>query len=107
MYKDFDENSPAGFHTYYVYIMTNKYRTTFYIGVTNNLKRRVSEHQSNKENKPKSFTGRYFLTDLIYFETFTWIQNAIPREKELKKWSRKKKLNLIRSTNPMLNTLIV
>ncbi|WP_353101140.1 GIY-YIG nuclease family protein [Myroides odoratus] len=105
MYKDFNENSPAGFHTYYVYILTNKYRTTFYIGVTNSITRRVGEHQRNRDNNPKSFTGKYFVTDLIYFETFTWIQNAIAREKELKGWCRAKKLNLVRLSNPMLLTL--
>ncbi|MGG5508304.1 MULTISPECIES: GIY-YIG nuclease family protein [unclassified Myroides] len=105
IFKDFNENSPAGFHTYYVYIMTNKYRTTLYIGVTNDIKRRIGEHRTNKEMNPKSFTGKYYITDLIYFETFTWIQNAIAREKKIKKWNREKKMALIRLHNPMLTTI--
>ena len=105
MHTNFNENKLNKYHKYYVYILTNKYRTTFYIGVTNNLKRRLTEHISGVNNKSKSFTARYFLTDLIYFEHFSWIQNAIAREKELKGWRKDKKLALIRLSNPMLITL--
>jgi len=107
MYKDYNENSPNGIHSYYVYIMTNKYRTTFYIGITNDIKRRIEEHQLGVIINGKSFTAKYRLIDLIYLEKFVWIHNAIAREKELKGWKREKKLNLIRSINPTLETLIL
>ena len=107
MHTNFNPSNPHNYHTYYVYIVTNKYRTTFYIGVTNNLKRRLAEHISSVNNKAKNFTARYFVTDLIYFEEFSWIQNAIAREKELKGWRRDKKLALIRLSNPMLVTLAI
>ncbi|MFM2230069.1 MAG: hypothetical protein RL607_1327 [Bacteroidota bacterium] len=86
-----------GYFSYYVYILTNSHRNTFYIGVTNNLPRRLSEHQ-NKSN-PNSFTARYSLFYLVYYEKYSWIQLAIEREKELKKWNRTKKIDLIRSFN--------
>lgn len=107
MYKDYNENSPNGYHTYYVYILTNKYRTTFYIGVTNNLTRRIDEHIQSVRTKKQNFTARYKLTDLVYFEKYTWILNAIAREKELKGWNRERKLNLIRSVNPLFTTLLL
>ena len=90
-----------GYHTYYVYIITNKNRTTLYIGVTNNLKRRLLEH-SNNIQKRKTFAARYNCKHLLYYEKFTWIQKAIAREKELKGWRREKKMNLIRGFNPTL-----
>ncbi|MEP0264228.1 GIY-YIG nuclease family protein [Dokdonia sp.] len=86
----------------YVYIMTNTYRTTFYIGVTADLSKRVSEHQEGIGSK---FTSTYNLKDLIYFEEFTDIDQAISREKQLKNWHKEWKLNLIRATNPKLETL--
>ena len=86
-----------GYNSYYVYILTNLHRNTFYIGVTNNLSRRLSEHQ-NKANT-NSFTARYGLCYLVYYEKFSWIHFAIEREKELKKWNRSKKMDLIRSFN--------
>jgi putative endonuclease len=89
-----------GYHTYYVYIITNKYRSTYYIGVTNNLKRRLKEHKENINNGNKTFASRYNIQFLVYFEKFTWIQLAIAREKELKGWRREKKLTLIKSFNP-------
>lgn len=61
----------------YTYILTNKYRTTFYIGVTANLSKRLIEH---KEGKASKFTKKYNVTDLIYFEEFTDINQAISRE---------------------------
>ena len=91
-----------GYHTYYVYIITNKNRTTFYIGVTNNLKRRLLEHKDNIQKKIKTFASRYNVEFLIYYEKFTWIQVAIAREKELKGWRREKKIALIQSFNPDL-----
>jgi putative endonuclease len=89
-----------GIYTFYVYILTNKYRTVLYTGVTNNLTRRLNEHE-NKLN-PNSFTARYNAHFLIYFEKFGWIQLAIEREKEIKNLSREKKLDLIKINNPSL-----
>ncbi|AOW17197.1 endonuclease [Polaribacter vadi] len=87
-------------HTYYVYIITNKYRSTFYIGVTNNLKVRLLKHKNNILQKKKTFAAKYNIEFLIYYEKYNWIQLAIAREKELKKWRREKKLVLIREMNP-------
>ena len=89
---------------YYIYILSNKYRTTFYIGVTNDLNKRVSQHNSNVGSV---FTSKYKITDLIYYETFNNIDIAIAREKQLKNWRKDWKLNLIRSQNPKLETLII
>lgn len=86
----------------YVYILTNKYRTTFYIGVTANLSKRLIEHYEGTGSK---FTKKYNLIDLIYFEEFTDIEQAIAREKQLKNWHKEWKLNLIREFNPTLKTL--
>ncbi|NER17120.1 GIY-YIG nuclease family protein [Spongiivirga citrea] len=86
----------------YIYVLTNKYRTTFYIGVTGNLKKRLVEHTSGTGSK---FTGKYNVVDLIYFEVFTDINQAIAREKQLKNWRKEWKLNLIRKVNPTLATL--
>lgn len=88
-----------GFHTYYVYIITNKYRSTYYIGVTNNLNVRLTQHIENIKTGKKTFAAKYQLQYLVYYEKFTWIQQAILREKELKGWRRDKKLELIRATN--------
>ena len=88
-----------GYHTYYVYILTNKHRTTFYIGVTNNLKVRLQQHIDSVIQNTHSFVSRYKLEYLVYYETHTWIQEAIAREKELKGWRREKKLFLIKSFN--------
>ncbi|UGS22735.1 GIY-YIG nuclease family protein [Flavobacterium channae] len=88
-----------GFHTYYVYIITNKYKSTFYIGVTNNLGLRLQQHKENIENDIKTFASKYNLQFLVYYEKFSWIQLAIAREKELKGWRRDKKIDLIKSFN--------
>ena len=92
-------NSQQGFHTYYVYIITNSYRSTFYIGMTNNLRERLKQHKENIEFGNKTFASKYNLEFLVYYEKFTWVQEAIGREKELKKWRREKKLNLIQHLN--------
>ncbi len=84
--------------------MTNKYRTTFYIGVTNDLHKRIVEHQNGIGSE---FTRKYNLKDLIYFEKFTDINQAIAREKQLKNWHKDWKLNLIKKSNPTLKTLII
>jgi len=94
-----------GIYTFYVYIITNKYRTTFYIGMTNNLKRRLIEHNENIDNNKKTFAARYNLRYLVHYEKFGWVQQAIAREKELKGWRRQKKLDLIRSFNPTFESL--
>ena len=81
-----------------IYFMTNQNKTTLYLGVTSNLIRRVQEHQHNYYTK--SFTARYNLHVLVYYELFSHIAEAISREKEVKKWSRHKKDLLISSANP-------
>lgn len=88
-----------GYHTYYIYIITNKYRSTFYIGVTNNLGLRLQQHKENIENDIKTFASKYNLQFLVYYEKFSWIQLAIAREKEIKGWRREKKIDLIKSFN--------
>ena len=93
-------NPQLGFHSYYVYIITNKFRSTYYIGITNNLKVRLQQHKDNIVLKNKTFASKYGLEYLVYYEKFVWVQEAIAREKELKKWWREKKLELIRSFNP-------
>jgi len=86
---------------YYVYIMTNR-SGTLYIGVTNDLVRRVHEH---KTKCIEGFTTKYNLTQLIYYEAGADIREAIAREKQLKGWRRSKKLSLINSSNPEWNDL--
>ncbi len=70
-----------------------------YIGVTNNLEKRLYQHKQNINN-PETFAGKYHCHNLIYFERFEFIDHAIKREKEIKKWRREKKNNLITSFNP-------
>ena len=88
---------------YYVYIMSNVRRNVLYIGVTNSLERRCIEHVHKKDET--SFAVRYNTTDLLYFEDFCDVVDAINREKQLKRWSKKKKLNLIRMMNPDFSNL--
>ena len=85
--------------TYYIYILTNSNRTTLYIGVTNDLQRRLAEH-FEASLAEQGFVGKYKLTHLIYFEEFNDVNAAIDRETQLKKWSRKKKEALIAMKNP-------
>lgn len=87
---------------YYVYIMTNKYKTVLYTGVTNNLHRRVNEH---KNKLTDGFTKRYNLQVLVYFEEYSNINEAIIREKSIKNLVRRKKDELINSVNPNWNDL--
>ena len=81
----------------YVYIMTNKYNTVFYIGVTSNLVKRIWEH---KEKFVEGFTKKYNVDKLGYYEIFEDIESAIIREKQLKKYYRRQKIELIESFNP-------
>jgi len=83
--------------SYYVYIMTNKNNGVLYTGVTNNLKRRVYEHQQKLVG---SFTQRYNATKLVFFEMCTEIEAAITREKQIKAGSRQDKVELVNSMNP-------
>ncbi|GAA4299346.1 GIY-YIG nuclease family protein [Aestuariibaculum suncheonense] len=89
-------------HQYYLYIITNKNNGTLYIGVTNNLERRMFEH---KRGVIEGFLKRYGLSRLVYFETFQYINDAIKREKNMKKWKRSWKITLIETDNPDWNDL--
>ncbi len=83
--------------TFYVYILANGKNGAIYTGVTKDLMRRVSEHKSGTG---KSFTKRYNIDKLVYYEVTEYILNAIDREKQIKGWLRKKKIELIESMNP-------
>ncbi|MDP2724071.1 MAG: GIY-YIG nuclease family protein [Bacteroidales bacterium] len=84
-------------HNYFDYIMTNKHKNVLYIGVTNDIERRIYEHETGEY---KWFTKKYNCHYLVYYEYFTFIEHAIEREKEIKKWRREKKDKLIMSFNP-------
>ena len=94
-----------GYHTYYIYIITNKAKTVLYTGVTNHLKIRLAQHKDNIAFGNKTFASKYNVYYLLYFEKFTWIQKAIAREKEIKGWRKEKKLELIKTINSDLNFL--
>ena len=81
----------------YIYILTNKNKSTLYIGVTSDLKKRISDHH---DGIGSTFTRKYALKHLIYYEKFDNITEAIQREKQLKRWSRSKKEELIIKLNP-------
>ena len=82
---------------YYVYILTNKSNNVLYIGVTNDLVRRVYEH---KNKMIDGFTKKYNLTKLVHYEATTDVRSAIEREKQLKNWHREWKMNLVKEFNP-------
>jgi len=82
---------------YYVYILASRNRV-LYIGITRDLGKRISEHRSGFY--PRSFVAQYKVTQLVYFEEFTDVRQAIAREKQLKSWRRAKKIRLIESMNP-------
>src|SRR3989338_3282872 len=84
-------------NTYYVYILASKRNGTLYIGVTNNLQRRMSEHRFGTV---EGFTKKYGVRYLVFYETTSDIQAAMQREKQLKKWNRKWKLELVEKENP-------
>ena len=82
---------------YYVYILTNNFNTIMYIGVTNDLRRRLYEH---KTEHIEGFTKKYHIHKLVYFEEYSDIDDAIEREKQLKRWVRRKKDFLVETQNP-------
>ncbi|GAB4392447.1 MAG: GIY-YIG nuclease family protein [Gammaproteobacteria bacterium] len=85
-------------YEYYVYLLTNKHHNVLYVGVTNHLIRRTYEH---KDKVQKSFTCKYNVNRLIYYEVYNDIFSAIAREKQIKKWNRRKKEALINQFNPL------
>ena len=91
-------------HIYYVYILTNKNHTVVYTGVTNDLERRCYEH---KHKLIKGFTQKYNVDELIYYEVFDFIDQAIAREKQIKGYSRIKKNALINNFNPDWKNLYI
>ena len=93
------------FTNYFIYITTNQYRTTVYIGVTYDIQRRISQHYFDSENSKISFAGTYNCYDLVYYESFQYAKDAINREKQLKRWSRQKKNRLIETVNPTWESL--
>lgn len=89
---------------YYVYILTNKNNTTFYIGVTNSIAKRLFEH---KFGLLEGFTKKYKVKKLVYLEEYNDIKEAIAREKQLKNWHRDWKINFIKKVNPEFNDMSV
>lgn len=85
----------------YVYILTNKLHTVLYVGVTTSLSRRMKEHAAGQS----AFTRRYNVHKLIYVEEYSVIRDAIAREKQIKSWSRKRKMELVDSRNPLWKDL--
>ena len=83
---------------YYVYVLTNKTHTVLYTGVTSDLIRRIYEHKQHMDQN--SFTAKYNVTKLIYFEETSDVKAAIEREKQIKSWKREKKLELVVKFNP-------
>ena len=90
-------------YSYYIYILTNETNTVFYTGFTNGIVRRIAEHKVKIHN---SFSSKYNITKLVYYEHFTDVHNAIEKEKKLKKWNREWKWRLIRKVNPEFRDLI-
>jgi putative endonuclease len=86
----------------YTYILSNKNRTTLYIGVTSDIQRRILEHKCGYGSR---FCARYKLVDLLFYEEHPLITDAIAREKQLKRWHRDWKWNLIKEQNPELNDI--
>ena len=89
--------------TYYVYMMTNKYNNVLYTGFTNDLIRRVYVHKEHMD--PDSFTARYHVEKLVYYEATTDVRSAIEREKQIKSWNRRRKNQLVESMNPQWRDL--
>jgi len=91
-------------YTFYVYILTDTKKSTLYIGFTSDLSTRLKQHYENKFTR-KGFTGKYKVNQLIYYEIYQYANEAIAREKQLKKWNRAKKETLIKTMNPYWNSL--
>jgi putative endonuclease len=89
-------------HTYFVYILTNATRRSLYIGVTNALKARIRQH---REKAHKGFAAHYNVSRLVYYEVLQYVRAGIAREKQLKGWSRAKKMAMIQSRNPQFRDL--
>ena len=90
-----------GSHNYIVYIVTNKNKTVLYTGITNDINRRLYEHEeSSKPFWYKSFAGHYNAHFLLHYERYEFVEDAIAREKEIKGWRRSKKESLIKIENP-------
>ncbi|MEO1013086.1 MAG: GIY-YIG nuclease family protein [Bacteroidota bacterium] len=89
-----------GYHVYHVYIITNRNKTVLYTGMTNFLARRLDEHAENIKRSKKTFAARYRCKHLLYYQKFTWVHDAISREKEIKGWRREKKKALIKTNTP-------
>ena len=87
-------------YNYYIYLSTNPSKTTLYTGVTNDLDRRMEEHKNDAFGEKKTFAGKYYCYNLIYYEYFRHIEAAIAREKAIKNLTRKKKEDLIHFFNP-------
>ncbi len=83
---------------YYVYILANNTNTTIYTGMTNDLIRRVYEHKQHAD--PNSFTAKYDVTRLVYFDSTPDVYSAIQREKQIKGWNRRRKNELVSGMNP-------
>ncbi len=88
------------FHNYFIYITTNPQRTVLYTGVTNDINLRMEQHRLDSMGKKTTFAGKYNCYNLVYHEYYPDIRIAIAREKEIKGWSRKKKIALIAEYNP-------
>ena len=86
----------------FVYILGNKNKTVFYIGVTSNLIERIENHKNKKGSK---YTAKYNVCELLYYDVFTDVNQAIAREKQLKNWHRDWKINLIKQKNPEFKDL--
>jgi len=87
-------------HAYYIYITTNPRRSVLYVGVTNNLKRRIGEHYADSLGPKSTFAGKYKCYNLVHYEFFPYIEDAIDRETQLKKYARAEKEKLIATRNP-------
>ncbi len=91
-------------HNYYVYITTNPGRRVLYTGMSNDIAQRIIEHYLERGNR-KTFAGRYYCYLLVYYEEYQWAEEALAREKEIKGWTREKKMKLIKSTNASIKFL--
>src|SRR4051812_47354151 len=91
-------------HEYFVYITANTTTSTLYVGVTNSLINRITQHYNNR-GLSETFAGRFHCYNLLHYEIFQYVKDAIRREKQIKAFSRKKKFDLIKKKNPELRFL--